>query len=42
VHPRRRRAAYADRGFADITLREVAAANINLAAVNYHFGSRTN
>jgi AcrR family transcriptional regulator len=31
---------YADRGFADVTLRDiVAAANVNLAAVNYHFGS---
>src|SRR6202790_460669 len=32
---------YADRGFADVTLREiVAAAEVNLAAVNYHFGSK--
>ena len=32
---------YADRGFADVTLRDiVAAANVNLAAVNYHFGSK--
>src|SRR6476660_4309818 len=31
---------YADRGFGDVTLRDiVAAANVNLAAVNYHFGS---
>src|SRR3978361_1291046 len=39
-----RRAAeklYADRGFADVTLRDiVAAADVNLAAVNYHFGSK--
>src|SRR6202162_1285113 len=32
---------YADRGFDDVTLREiVAAADVNLAAVNYHFGSK--
>ncbi len=32
---------YADRGFADVTLRDiVAAASVNLAAVNYHFGSK--
>lgn len=32
---------YADRGFADVTLRDiVAAAAVNLAAVNYHFGSK--
>jgi AcrR family transcriptional regulator len=32
---------YADRGFSDVTLRDiVAAANVNLAAVNYHFGSK--
>jgi AcrR family transcriptional regulator len=32
---------YADRGFADVTLRDiVAAAGVNLAAVNYHFGSK--
>src|SRR6202790_4869421 len=32
---------YADRGFGDVTLREiVAAAEVNLAAVNYHFGSK--
>ncbi len=32
---------YADRGFADVTLRDiVAAAEVNLAAVNYHFGSK--
>ncbi len=32
---------YADRGFADVTLRDiVAAADVNLAAVNYHFGSK--
>jgi len=32
---------YADRGFGDETLRDiVAAANVNLAAVNYHFGSK--
>jgi AcrR family transcriptional regulator len=32
---------YAERGFADVTLRDiVAAANVNLAAVNYHFGSK--
>ena len=32
---------YAERGFSDVTLRDiVAAANVNLAAVNYHFGSK--
>src|SRR3982074_3153715 len=32
---------YADRGFADVTLRDIAAAaDVNLAAVNYHFGSK--
>src|SRR6266576_896628 len=32
---------YADRGFGDVTLRGiVAAAGVNLAAVNYHFGSK--
>src|SRR5437660_5372633 len=32
---------YADCGFADVTLRDiVAAAGVNLAAVNYHFGSK--
>jgi AcrR family transcriptional regulator len=32
---------YADRGFSDVTLRDiVAAADVNLAAVNYHFGSK--
>src|SRR5438045_9789685 len=32
---------YAERGFDDFTLRDiVAAANVNLAAVNYHFGSK--
>jgi AcrR family transcriptional regulator len=32
---------YADRGFGDVTLRDiVAAASVNLAAVNYHFGSK--
>lgn len=32
---------YADRGFTDVTLRDiVAAACVNLAAVNYHFGSK--
>jgi AcrR family transcriptional regulator len=32
---------YADRGFADVTLRDiVAAAYVNLASVNYHFGSK--
>ena len=32
---------YAERGFADVTLRDiVAAAGVNLAAVNYHFGSK--
>jgi AcrR family transcriptional regulator len=32
---------YANRGFGDVTLRDiVAAANVNLAAVNYHFGSK--
>src|SRR5438445_12587589 len=32
---------YADRGFGDVTSRDiVAAADVNLAAVNYHFGSK--
>src|ERR1700692_2821715 len=32
---------YADRRFADVTLRDiVAAADVHLAAVNYHFGSK--
>jgi AcrR family transcriptional regulator len=32
---------YAERGFGDVTLRDiVAAADVNLAAVNYHFGSK--
>src|ERR1700682_1605819 len=32
---------YADRGFGDVTLRDiVAAADVNLAAVDYHFGSK--
>src|ERR1700750_2178254 len=32
---------YADRGFGDVTLRDiVAAADVNLAAFNYHFGSK--
>ena len=32
---------YAERGFGDVTLRDiVAAAGVNLAAVNYHFGSK--
>src|ERR1700736_3867640 len=32
---------YADRGFADVTLRGIVApADVNLAAVNYHFGSK--
>src|SRR3979409_2187548 len=32
---------YADRGFGDVPLRDiVAAADVNLAAVNYHFGSK--
>ena len=32
---------YADRGFGDVTLRDiVATAGVNLAAVNYHFGSK--
>ncbi|CAN5436750.1 TetR/AcrR family transcriptional regulator [soil metagenome] len=32
---------YAERGFADVTLRDiVASADVNLAAVNYHFGSK--
>ena len=32
---------YADRGFSDVTLRDIVAeANVNLAAVNYHFGSK--
>ena len=32
---------YADRGFGDVTLRDIVAeAEVNLAAVNYHFGSK--
>src|SRR5256714_8074626 len=32
---------YTVRGFGDVTLRDiVAAADVNLAAVNYHFGSK--
>src|ERR1700751_3104225 len=32
---------YAERGFADGTLRDIVAeADVNLAAVNYHFGSK--
>ncbi len=32
---------YADRGFSEVTLRDIVAeANVNLAAVNYHFGSK--
>ena len=32
---------YADRGFGDVTLRDIVAeATVNLAAVNYHFGSK--
>jgi len=32
---------YADHGFGDVTLRDIVAeANVNLAAVNYHFGSK--
>jgi AcrR family transcriptional regulator len=32
---------YADRGLGDVTLRDIVAeANVNLAAVNYHFGSK--
>src|ERR1700692_3919326 len=32
---------YADRGFGDVTLRDiVAAADVNLAGGNYHFGSK--
>jgi AcrR family transcriptional regulator len=32
---------YADRGFGDVTLRDIVSeANVNLAAVNYHFGSK--
>src|ERR1700749_4073912 len=32
---------YADRGFADVTLRDiVAVADFKLPAVNYHFGSK--
>lgn len=32
---------YAERGFGEVTLRDiVAAAGVNLAAVNYHFGSK--
>lgn len=34
---------FAERGFAGASLRQVtAAANVNLAAVNYHFGSKEN
>src|SRR6201987_6471838 len=32
---------FADRGFGDVTLRDIVAeANVTLAAVNYHFGSK--
>ena len=32
---------YAERGFADVTMRDiVTAADVNLSAVNYHFGSK--
>src|SRR5689334_15651981 len=32
---------YAERGFSDVTLRDIVSeANVNLAAVNYHFGSK--
>jgi AcrR family transcriptional regulator len=32
---------YAERGFSDVTLRDIVAmAGVNLAAVNYHFGSK--
>jgi AcrR family transcriptional regulator len=32
---------YADRGFGEVTLRDIVAdAGVNLAAVNYHFGSK--
>lgn len=32
---------YAERGFGDVTLRDIVAeASVNLAAVNYHFGSK--
>ena len=32
---------YADRGFGDVTLRDIdVEASVNLAAVNYHFGSK--
>jgi AcrR family transcriptional regulator len=32
---------YAERGFGEVTLRDIVAeANVNLAAVNYHFGSK--
>ena len=32
---------YAARGFADVTMRDIVAlADVNLAAVNYHFGSK--
>src|SRR6266487_1793638 len=32
---------YADRGFGEVTLRDIVGeANVNLAAVNYHFGSK--
>ena len=43
THPRRRRDLFARHGFAGASLRQVtAAANVNLAAVNYHFGSKDN
>ncbi len=36
-------ALFAERGFAGASLRQVtAAAQVNLAAVNYHFGSKDN
>ena len=32
---------YAERGFSDVTLRDIVGeAGVNLAAVNYHFGSK--
>src|ERR1700743_1095463 len=32
---------YADRGFGDVTLRDIVAeANVHLAAVNYHFAAK--
>lgn len=32
---------YAERGFADVTMRDIiTAADVNLSAVNYHFGSK--